>query len=309
MATARSRKTGAPPPGVWAAGAARDRLSSTAFLAALAHGILILGITFKATDRPDGDGSSTLEVVLLTSQFEDRTPPDSAVLLAQKSLAGAGNAPPDALLRTAPGSALPTALTGPLQAGGATATQHGQFEPFRDPEPVLVARSSPLRAPDEGRREQRNEQELRSLPAPPTSLEVIGRLAEQTEIPDAQLREFLISANTRESRIAAYLSVWKRKVEQVGTLNFPREVEAAGPDGYPVLEVAINADGSLRNVVLRSSSGQHGLDQAAMEILRLAAPFEPFPEALRSSYDVLRFAYEWRFSGGATGLRTQVASR
>ena len=50
------------------------------------------------------------------------------------------------------------------------------------------------------------------------------------------------------------------------------------------------------------------LDQAAMEILRLAAPFEPFPEGLRADYDVLRFAYEWRFSEGAGQIRARTAA-
>ena len=46
---------------------------------------------------------------------------------------------------------------------------------------------------------------------------------------------------------------------------------------------------------MRNSSGYRNLDQAAMEILRIAAPFEPFPQALRDDYDVLRFEYEWHF--------------
>lgn len=75
-----------------------------------------------------------------------------------------------------------------------------------------------------------------------------------------------------------------------------------------MLEVAINADGRLKEVVVRSSSGQRELDQAAMEILRLAAPFEPFPEGLRADYDVLRFAYEWRFSEGAGSVRARTAA-
>jgi protein TonB len=45
-----------------------------------------------------------------------------------------------------------------------------------------------------------------------------------------------------------------------------------------------------------------------MQILRLAAPFEPFPEGLRADYDVLRFAYEWRFSEGAGALRARTAA-
>jgi protein TonB len=38
------------------------------------------------------------------------------------------------------------------------------------------------------------------------------------------------------------------------------------------------------------------LDQAALNILRRAAPFDPFPEAVRVDYDKLRFAYKWQFS-------------
>ena len=41
--------------------------------------------------------------------------------------------------------------------------------------------------------------------------------------------------------------------------------------------------------------GERLLDEAAIEILRLASPFDPFPDFLRNDYDVLRFAYEWRF--------------
>ena len=59
---------------------------------------------------------------------------------------------------------------------------------------------------------------------------------------------------------------------------------------------------------MQSSSGQRELDQAAMQILRLAAPFEPFPEGLRAEYDVLRFAYEWRFSEGAGRVRARTAA-
>jgi protein TonB len=54
--------------------------------------------------------------------------------------------------------------------------------------------------------------------------------------------------------------------------------------------------------VVRNSSGYRALDQAAVDIVHIAAPFEPFPAALREDFDVVRFAYEWHFTGGvATG--------
>jgi protein TonB len=49
---------------------------------------------------------------------------------------------------------------------------------------------------------------------------------------------------------------------------------------------------------VRGSSGHGELDRAAMDILKLATPFEPFPPALAARHDVLRFAYEWQFVGG-----------
>ena len=63
----------------------------------------------------------------------------------------------------------------------------------------------------------------------------------------------------------------------------------------------IGADGRLDDIVVRSSSGDNALDQAALKILRLAAPFAPLPEEIRKDYDVLRFAYEWDFSTRADG--------
>ncbi len=292
----------------WSAAAARDRLSSTTFLAALFHGILILGITFSAPALKQDDLSSSMDVVLVTSEQSDRTAPENAVLLAQKNLAGAGNAAADAVVRTSPGQTLPSERLGPVQEGGETSVQRGAFQPFRDTTPVLLTNNSVRQVPDTGDPERAPQAQQAMLPADSHSADLIARFDTQTAIPDAQPRELLISANTRESRIATYLSIWKRKVEATGTRHFPFETRDFSDGSYPVLEVAINADGGLREVVVRTSSGQRDLDQAAMDILRMAAPFEPFPEALRNDYDVLRFAYEWRFSDGASrvGARTNA---
>jgi protein TonB len=62
-----------------------------------------------------------------------------------------------------------------------------------------------------------------------------------------------------------------------------------------VLEVAIRADGSLQQVVVRRSSGQREIDNAAISTVRLAAPFDPFPPAMRERYPVFRLSYEWQF--------------
>ncbi len=50
--------------------------------------------------------------------------------------------------------------------------------------------------------------------------------------------------------------------------------------------------------MIRRSSGNPELDQAALAILKLAGPFDPFPPELAAEHSVLRFAYEWQFVGG-----------
>lgn len=292
----------------WSAQAARDRLSSTAFLAALFHGILILGITFSAATSTPDKLTSSMEVVLVTSDYEDREPSENAVLLAQRNLAGVGNAAPDTAVRTAPGLTLPADVLGPARDGDDRPVRPGDPQHDHTAQPVVLARDSTSVAPDEGEPDRTTETQKSMLPSTTNAIEIVGRFDATTAIPDARPRELLISANTRESRIATYLSTWKAKVEQVGTLNFPVAASHTATVKYPVLEVAINSDGRLKEVVVRNSSGQRDLDQAAMEILRLAAPFEPFPDRLREDYDVLRFAYEWRFSDGAGLIRARTAA-
>ena len=71
-----------------------------------------------------------------------------------------------------------------------------------------------------------------------------------------------------------------------------------------MLEVQILADGRLGGAFIKRSSGHAELDRAALAILKLAAPFEPFPNALASQHDALRLTYEWQFLGGELGDST-----
>jgi protein TonB len=283
----------------WSAAASGDRLSATLFCAALLHGILILGVTFTV-DPPRRDPAPTsLDVVIVTRDAAERSPPRNPALLAQQNLVGRGNAPLDARLRTAIPASPEPAIIAP--------DRDGRLVEARTPGPRqlaeerLASRSAQLeriRPGNSGETAQAARQRL--LTTVTDSTELLANPDLLTVIPDASPRELVVSANTRESRLAGYLNVWKTKVERIGTLNFPNAAELATIQKYPVLEVAIGANGDLREVVVRKSSGYRNLDRAAMEILRIAAPFEPFPRALRQDYDVLRFAYEWRFGAGSS---------
>lgn len=291
-----------PAGGSWSAAATRDRLSSTLFLAALLHGVVILGVTFSAAPPERNPAATSLDVVIVTRDYAKAAAPrNPAALLAQQNLVGRGNAPLDARLRTAVMADPTMAAPGPDQDGDIDGAQRSGSEAPAEARIAASPRERPTVRPGETGAARPALQ--RQLQMPPTdATDILAEPDRETRIPDANPRELLVSASTREARIASYLNSWKNKVERIGTLNFPGATELSRIRSYPVLEVAITANGDLKEIVVRSSSGYPNLDQAAMQILRIAAPFDPFPKVLRDDYDVLRFAYEWHFgSDGGTG--------
>ena len=113
-----------------------------------------------------------------------------------------------------------------------------------------------------------------------------------------------ISASTREHRFATYMDAWRRKVERVGNLNYPEEAERRGLAGDLLLDVAIRPDGTVEEITLRRSSGERVLDEAAIRIVEIAAPFSEFPEDIAEDVDILHIERTWIFhSGGATTNR------
>lgn len=94
---------------------------------------------------------------------------------------------------------------------------------------------------------------------------------------------------------AAYERAWQDKVERVGNMNYPEEARRKNLTGGLTLSVGVNADGSIQSIRVRKSSGHEELDQAAIRIVRLAAPFSRFPSELKKDYDVLLITRNWRF--------------
>ena len=92
-----------------------------------------------------------------------------------------------------------------------------------------------------------------------------------------------------------YLESWRRKVERIGKLNYPEQARARKLYGSLRLLVAIEGDGTLRDVRVIDSSGHKVLDEAAVRIVRLAAPYAPFPPGMRKHTDVLEIVRTWQF--------------
>ena len=275
----------------------RERLMAMLLLTALLHAIVILGVGFSAGGLAGGNKAPQLDVMLVTDDVPEARANSHASYLAQRTQIGAG----DTDEHTPPGS--PTSRGAQQRAEkpidgvqDASRVRSGD----RTAERVLLtsgqspdiryfgelATSGPTAALPE---------DLGETPGAPRSgrgdaLELLLRGKANAE--------HWVSPDTRASRLAPYLAEWKRKVERVGTLNFPTAARRSGLTGSPVVEVEIAADGRLQEAHVRRSSGYDALDRAALTILRLASPFNPFPPDIAAQYSRLRFAYQWDFVSG-----------
>ena len=82
-----------------------------------------------------------------------------------------------------------------------------------------------------------------------------ARIQAQGSAYASRLRRKAISTSTREYRYASYMEAWRRKVENIGNLNYPEEAKRRGLYGNLILHVAIRADGSLEQARVVRSSG------------------------------------------------------
>jgi protein TonB len=279
-----------------------DRLLAMVFFVALLHGLVILGITFNA-EAGDDESAPGLKVLLVSDELPEAARNPTATYLAQRTQVGSGNtrksvAPRN---RTASRPTLKHAGT----ADGNSLKDEGERAGSTEDERVLstIGWSTSIRyLTEEGGAGSTRDKPL--LLDQPQTAEPGPDEEGPAQLRGPQRDELWVTPDTRAATLAPYLDAWRRKVERIGTLNYPTVAKVAGAAAAPVVEVGIAADGKLDRVLIRRSSGNAELDQAALEILKLASPFDPFPPQLARQYRVLRFAYEWQFSGGRAASGT-----
>jgi len=112
--------------------------------------------------------------------------------------------------------------------------------------------------------------------------EITQRINDENKRP----KKTFISPSTREVGYAMYYKAMQKRVEEVGTLNFPQQ-NGSKLYGELVVYIPIFQDGTLYEKEggprIERSSGNAALDKAALAIVRRAAPFGKFPANMRST--------------------------
>ena len=310
---------------------AADRLGLTAFMAVMLHVLVILGVSFAPQERERREQRS-LDVLLV--HRPSPTPPEEAQFVAEAHQQGPSDPPeaPPAPPADSMGAVRATleARTTPSQPGPSAPTPAGEKTdsdslplPPAAPlaqklvprehrildQPAGPAMEAPLReesTPSLAMGSATVEDMTEPRPDVSTGADSRARIMEDLKAKiDQRLKAFearpkrkWITARTREHAYAAYMEAWREKVERIGNLNYPQEARRLGLSGSLSLDVALNADGTVADILLRRSSGENVLDEAAVRIVELAAPFDEFPPSIRAEIDILHIERTWQFSSG-----------
>lgn len=281
----------APPPPQVDDGA---RLGATLVLSLLVHGVLVLGIGFATEDA--APVMPTLDVIL--TETTSPLTQAQADFLAQASNQGGGeheqaNRPREAQLGQVPQD---TTGVAPMELRAQS--------PDAQPPPldrVVASTRGETTLPSEDPTRQTDPS---TLPRGPEKIErdlEMARLAAEIHMRSERYarrpKRRFVSASTQEYVYAAYLRQWVDRVERVGNLNYPDEARRRQLAGELVISVAIRRDGSVERADIIRSSGTPMLDDAALNIARLAEPYPPLP-ATGDEIDVLHVTRTWNFLPG-----------
>lgn len=236
-----------------------------------------------------------LEVILVNARSDKR--PAAPQALAQVNLDGGGTNEQGRRSSPLPASAM--IVDGEsLEAARRTVTQLEEEQrallasyqarrAFSAPQPRAANTAAPS---EEARRQQ---QQLARMQA-----EIAKDVSDYQKRP--RVHHFMPS--TSEYRYARYFEDWRARIEKIGNEHYP---EAARGKLYGTLRmtVVIDRDGNLLDAVIEQSSGYPVLDSAAQRIVKLSAPFPPFPPDMARDTDRLEITRSWLFTNDQFATR------
>lgn len=274
-----------------------NRLPAAMAVSLLLHAVLFLGVTFQFPQPQFDKIASSLEVVLVNSKTPAK--PKDSKLLAQDSLDGGGNTDAERQAKT-PFPVLPRSK--PVIDNSVAQQKIRQLEQEAKKLMAAVSEKPGIQQPSEPETETGSE----PVTADATELMLrsldIARLRAQIaqDHDDYQKRpkRKFIGARTKEYRFARYVEDWRLKVERIGNLNYPEAARKEKLYGNLQLTVSIRADGSLESIEINRSSGEKILDDAAINIVKLAGQngFSPFPPDISRDTDILHITRTWVFA-------------
>jgi periplasmic protein TonB len=273
-----------------------ERFGFTMFVSACLHVMVIAGVGFSFVT----ESANTPAIEITLAQYRSDVAPDQADFIAQENQLGSGSVDEIIAPATPFESVLYDERIQEVQPIPIPAASGRQIQDVR----VLSSTEA-----DEQLRQQTESQlpedsALLSENSSPQDISLaIASLQAQLDIQQQAYanrprRYTISSASTQKRHDALYLDNWRKRIELVGNEHYPDEARQNEIFGSLRMMVVIRPDGSVAEIRVLQGSGHQVLDQAAVDIVRLASPFDAFPDELRGSVDLLEIIRTWRFRPG-----------
>lgn len=273
-----------------------DRFSFTLILAVALHALVILGVGFKLfTDT--SAAPSTIEVILTKTQNIDA--PEDAEVIAEHNQVQSGSVDFDA--RPTSPSVTNKSWQGKDQNSSAESSENST----RAAENEMIVHQNKANGETFTRRVTTQEntrisqQELHKNQQ--NVAQLVSELSREMQIYAKLPRINHVDTLSAKSAIEAkYIKDWVQKVEIIGNINYPSQAKKKMLSGTLILRVLVNFDGKVVSTSVQQSSGEKLLDDAAVKVIRLSAPFREFPSEMREQYDQLMITRTWVYHSSNT---------
>lgn len=251
-------------------------------LSLMAHGALLAVHFVAPTPTPVKATDPGLEVILVNAKHSKA--PLKADALAQANLDGGGTVDKGR-------SKSPMPDMRKMEAGDSIKAAKRRIAELEEQQKNLLtqaARQTPFSAPPVTEK---------TKPDPlPTGADLLdaskaiarraAEISETIEDQNKRPKKTFITPSTRGVGYAMYYKTIQKRIEDIGTLNFPQQ-NGRKLYGQLVLSIPVFQDGTIYErdggIKVDRSSGNTALDEAAMNIVRRAAPFGKFPPNMLSN--------------------------
>jgi len=270
-----------------------DKLLFCVFLAVAFHALLLFGVGFSIPDFSKSQFNKTFNVVL--AQFDSKDKPEKADFIGQADQLAGGESEhkiaPSAIEKAQFND--PDLISNEMQLPPASQATQSYSEEF-----LSSYRGNKFSAVNPTNPEQKDSEIPESDSPQQKNYQLSGLIANLdnqlvNQANKAKRRQ--ISAAIHRSTDALYLDSWRRKIEMIGNQNYPEAAKINKIYGNLTMKVAINKNGTIHSIEIMKSSGKKLLDDAAIRIVRLAAPFNPLTEEMKKDTDILEIIRIWRF--------------
>jgi len=238
----------------------------------------------------------TLDVILVNSKSATR--PAEPQALAQANLDGGGNTDENRRAKT------PLPVTREVERGDDVKRARQKVQELEAKQRQLLtqaqapaATSSEAAKPDPAPEQAKPVSGADLVNSALALARLEAQIARQVDEYNKRPRKAFVGARAAESRFAQYVEAWRLKIERIGNLNYPDSARGR-IYGSLRLTISIKPDGSVDDVQIDRPADAKVLNEAALKIVRLAAPFAPFPPEIRKDTDLLVITRTWTFAPG-----------